>query len=130
MEQRVLMAPSMFAALEWQPVVGFLVGGGMIALGIVSTRGRFRRWEPWYRYSDMPRFLRNGAFALVPFGVAILGLMAAAVTSSNHGVATVGALVFLIAFIVGLVFMIHPPAWVKPRWARASAARDSGGRAC
>ena len=39
MEQRVLAA-SLVAALEWQPVVGFFVGAGMIALGIASSRGR------------------------------------------------------------------------------------------
>lgn len=124
MEQRVLMAVSMVAALEWQPVVGFLVGAGMIVLGLASSRGSFRRWEPWYRDPDMPWFLRNGAFGLVPFGIAIISLMAAAMTSSNRGVAAVGVVVFLVAFVVGLVFMIRPPEWVKPPWARA--ARASG----
>jgi hypothetical protein len=116
------------AALEWQPVVGVVAGAAMVALGIASSRGSFRGWEPWYRDPDMPWFLRNGAFALVPFGIAIIGLMAAAVASSRQALATVGVVIFVFGLITGIVFMIRPPRWIKPPWARDVSVGSSGSR--
>ena len=105
----------MIAAIEWQLILGLLGGVGMIVLGIASSRGSFRRWEPWYRDPAMSWFLRNGAFALVPFGIGVVGLVLAALTSSrSHAVAWIGVVVLLVGFAVGLVFMIHPPNRVKP----------------
>ncbi len=109
----------MIAAIEWQLTVGLLGGVGMIVLGIASSHGSFRRWDPWYRDSAMPWFLRNGAFALVPFAIGVVGLVVAALASSrSHAVAWIGVVVFLVGFAVGLVFMIRPPDRVKPAWAR------------
>jgi hypothetical protein len=105
-------------AVAWEPIVGVAFGVGSIVLGIASTRGSFRRSEPWYRDPEMPWFLRNGGFALIPFGIAILALIAAAVTSDEKAVSAVCVVVFVVGLLGGLVFMIRPPEWVKPDWVR------------
>jgi hypothetical protein len=111
------------SSFAWQPAAGIVGGIALIALGVASSRGAFRRWESWYRDPAMPFYLRNGAFALVPFGLADLGLMGAALTHANHAVSSVGAAIFVIGVGVGVAFMIRPPQWVKPTWARTEDGR-------
>src|SRR4051794_8185214 len=105
-------------AYTWQPAVGVLGGVAMVALGVASSRGSFRRWEPWYRDPGAPFYLRNAAFALVPFGIAILGITGAGLTSSDHAVSSVGVIIFFLGIVLGVIFMIRPPDFVKPPWAR------------
>jgi hypothetical protein len=97
-------------AFEWEPIVGIVGGIVLLVLGALSRSGRFRRWEPWYRNHELPFYIRNVAFAMLPFGVCVLAFMTGAlIGESDNGVA--GAFVGLafLAFFVGIAFMVKPP---------------------
>ena len=90
-----------------------------IVFGVLSIRGSWRRWEPWHRNPNLPFYLRNGAFAMIPFGVTLLGLSGAILTGNrHHTVATVCVLAVFAGFVVGIWFMARPPGFLKPDWLR------------
>jgi hypothetical protein len=110
---------SVIAAIAWEPVAGIAGGIFLIVLGVLSRTGRYRRWESWYRNGELPLYLRNLAFAMVPFGISVLALMVGAlIAERNRGLA--GGFVGLtcLAFGVGLAFLRNPPRWLKPKWIR------------
>jgi hypothetical protein len=55
---------------------------------------------------------------MIPFGIAVLAMTVAALGASIHALAYVGAIIFVVASMVGVGFMIRPPRWIKPAWAR------------
>jgi hypothetical protein len=105
--------------LDWEPVVGIVGGIALLTLGMLIRSGAFRRWEPWYKNRELPFYIRNLVFAMLPFGVCVLAFMAGALIGErSRGVA--GGLVGLafVAFFVGIAFMLKPPRWLKPDWVR------------
>jgi hypothetical protein len=114
------------AGFAWEPYFGFIAGALGIALGVLSARGRYRRWEPWYRNSDNPFYIRNMAFAMIPFGTMLIaGTVAALVSSRSHSLAAALVVVALLAFVIGVAFMIHPPGFLTPAWIKEEPPHTS-----
>ena len=107
-------------SVEWETIAGMLAGILGVALGVLSKQGRFRRWEPWYRNRELPFYIRNLAFAFIPFGIGALagGGGTLAGQAGLRALAVIFVLIFFAAFAVGIAFMLSPPDWLKPEWIR------------
>jgi hypothetical protein len=110
-------------ALEWQPVAGVAGGIVLLLMGVLSRTGAYRRWEPWYRNPNLPFYVRNLAFAMLPFGVCVLAFMIGAlIGEGNKGIAAAFVGIAFLAFALGIAFMVKPPRWLKPDWIKNEEA--------
>lgn len=84
---------------------------------LVTMRSRTARH---CRDEIYPFYMRNMAFAIIPFGcMAILyGLTGISYNTRHDDLMVAAALAAFFFFLVGVAFMLEPPNWVKPRWIR------------
>ena len=107
--------------------IGLLMGTMGLIQGIRFRSGIGRRLlAENYRDSKLPRWRRNGPFALIPLSVAFVLIGIAAIDGPSLPVGlVVGLAVTALALgPVVLVIMASPPAWSKPLWLRR--AEDAG----
>jgi hypothetical protein len=111
-------------------VVSLLLGSGALVLGVLLRAGKLRSRFEWYFDPTMPRVLRHLPFAVIPFGLMFLAGAVAFSATLVDGDALLVVLAAipaaLIAFIVGAVFVLRPPAWMKPAWIREIETGEAG----
>jgi hypothetical protein len=105
----------------WAPLFAVL---GVVALaqGILMRTGRWRGWWRDQRNPHSPLVQRNIVFASLPWGAAIalgfLGVILVDRPSPWREVA-LGAFYLMIALmLLGFVFLVYQPGWIKPAWLR------------
>lgn len=88
-----------------------------VAFGVLARTGHWRAWAPRYFAEDLPSYLRNGVFALIPIGVTFLAMAAAAAVQP---LAVWAPLPFvLLAFgsmVTAVALAWNPPDGLKPEW--------------
>jgi hypothetical protein len=95
-------------------------GGACVVLGVAVRLGYQRSAFLWYNVDSAPKALKNGPFALIPFGLFFVLLPGGALLQ-RHGEEGLGTTALLGAFLsvaVGFWFGLRPPAWMKPTWLR------------
>lgn len=106
-------------------VVGLLFGGFFLIVGVVFRTGLIQGNLAW-QYRDPAAPDPNAIFALIPFSV---GWCAAGAFSLVADAVPFGATLALIGiwwagWIFGLVVLLRPPWWMKPRWLREAEAEQ------
>ena len=100
----------------------FLIGAGYLVFGALVRSGRLGRGSTWYRtYRDrnIPAYMRNSPFALVPFGAgAVLVAASLPLLGRADDVAVAMIALAFVSFAGGTVVAFRPPVWMKPRWLR------------
>jgi hypothetical protein len=91
-----------------------------LGMGLLARLGIWRwGWVSQYRNSELPWYIRNGAFGQLPAGVAFLlfiplfvcaGRASCIAPARGTTILAIGLL-----FFAGVV-MAHPPGWAKPAW--------------
>src|SRR3954462_1057661 len=103
----------MFASWErWAGAVAAV--WGVVAGGAVK-RGRMRRVAAMSLNRENPWWWRNAPFAMLPFA-ASTGLALVAVAVASVRVQTVLMLCAFTFMVVGFVFLVRPPRFLKPGW--------------
>jgi hypothetical protein len=105
--------------VDWQPIVGLLIGLYLIARGIAVKRGTWRGFEPLYRNAEIPTLARNSPFALLPLGLMVSLGIVAGLSAQLFEVRAVTLALFSavpILFLIALAVALRPPAFMKPRW--------------
>lgn len=86
-------------------------------MGVLAKTGHWRRWAPRYFAEDLPSYLRNGVFAMIPIGVVFLAGVTAAFVQP---LAVWAPLPFLLLAFGGAIaavwFCLDPPDELKPDW--------------
>jgi hypothetical protein len=100
---------------NWEPwAAGAAAAWGFVAT-IAMKRGRLRRVAAMSLNHESPWWWRNMPFSLLPFSAAIvLALVAVAVSSVQTQ--TVLMLCVFAFVIIGFVFLVRPPRFLKPDW--------------
>jgi hypothetical protein len=120
---------------SWVVPVSGLMGLIFVVLGICVRGGGCRKALRYYFVPDTPAHLHNGAFALIPLGLAFFLIAVGASIAQSAppppgpsdppaGGAFFGfGVVFL---FTGLWWVFRPPRWMKPAWllAEEQAIRD------
>ena len=108
-------------------LVGAAMGTGFVLMGVLAKTGHWRKWAPRYFAEDLPSYLRNGVFALIPVGVVLLAGVTAAFVQP---LAVWAPLPFLLlAFgsaITAVWFCLDPPDELKPDWLLAEERGEVG----
>jgi hypothetical protein len=113
---------------SWVIPVAGLVGLLSILVGVCVRAGGCRRALRYYFVPDMPAHLHNGAFALIPLGIAFLVIAVGTsvaraaqppATPTDMPPSAPYFLVSMLSLLVGMWWLIRPPAWMKPAWLRA-----------
>jgi hypothetical protein len=99
------------------------VGAFFLVIGSLARSGHLRQNLGAIQSGDAPFWLRNAPFVLVPAGLALITGASAAAIEAHNGKAGGAAYTTLlvIACVFGLLtalFLIKPPAILKPRWIR------------
>jgi hypothetical protein len=93
------------------------MGTLFVAFGVLAKTGHWRAWAPRYFAEDLPSYLRNGVFALIPAGLWFLAMAGAAAVAPFAVWAPLPFLVLLLASgIATIVFCLNPPDELKPDW--------------
>lgn len=103
------------------PLLFYFVAGAMgtlfVAFGVLAKTGHWRAWAPRYFAEDLPSYLRNGAFALIPIGAMFLaGAGAAAVQPLAVWAPLPFLIIILASGVTAVVFCLDPPDELKPDW--------------
>jgi hypothetical protein len=112
---------------RWEPfaAVAFALGG--LYMAVQFRRGRMRNLARWHGRRDLPFYIRNLPFALLPYAlvfaawVALFAFVAAGWTWAGI---VVGYSSFAF-FVVAVWWSLRPPRFLKPDWLRESEARDT-----
>ena len=100
-----------------------LIGVACLVLGVAfraeALSSRDRPWYGRYRSRGGSNFFRNGPFALIPFGLAIiLGGLALPLLDVSRRTGMAVMIVALVFTAVGTAIGMRPPSWSKPAWLR------------
>ena len=103
-------------------------GAIALVLGVLARLGIWRRWSESYFDEDLPNFMRNGAFTMIPNGCMFLSAGGAALLGLGDVRASPVLIgVLLVVMVTGLVLGSYwkstPPEWMKPAWLRVEEAR-------
>ena len=102
----------------WEAWAALAFAAGGIWMGVTFRAGRLLNLRRLYYNQNLPFFVRNVPFAMIPYGT-VFGmwflLFALAEAEWNLAAAVVGYGSFLVAAI-GFVFTLRPPRFMKPRW--------------
>ena len=110
----------MFTRWETYAALAFAVGG--VALGVAFRRGRARGMARWYTRRDLPFYVRNIAFGMIPYAL-VFGSWFALFALAHAGLDVAAAIVgygSFVFFAIGLWWTIRPPEFLKPDWMRAN----------
>jgi hypothetical protein len=104
------------------------VGVTLLAAGVAIRLGTLRRWVVLYRDFRLPWFIRNGAFALLPLGLAFVSAMIGTLALAHRdqlGMVVLGVLAVPITvggLVVAILWVYEPSSTAKPAWLRANEA--------
>lgn len=88
-----------------------------ITFGVLAKTGHWRAWAPRYFAEDLPSYLRNGPFALIPAGMFFLAM---AGIGAVEPLAVWAPLPFMILMLASgatvVLFCLDPPDELKPDW--------------
>jgi hypothetical protein len=88
-----------------------------VVFGVLAKIGHWRRWAPRYFAEDLPFYLRNAVFALIPIGVMFLAAAAAAAVQPLAVWAPLPFIGLVLASgISAVVICLDPPDELKPDW--------------
>ena len=108
----------------WETWASLAIAAGCICGGIAFTTGRWDGARRVYDNGNLPFFLRNVHFALIPYGLVFamwIALFALAELGQDLVGAAIGYGSFLVAAI-GIFFTARPPNFLKPPWLREREA--------
>jgi hypothetical protein len=108
-------------------LIGLAMGGLSLLYGVLFRSGVLHaNWASQYRNGALPRFQRNGVFALIPFGLMFLvgGALLVRHDTAAFGLALATIAVWVVGFPFGMMVLARPPWWMKPRWMREAEADD------
>ncbi len=112
-------------------LVSLIFGVGGLAQGILFRLGYSRRLGEWYFYRDLPFFIRNLGFFLIPGGAAILTFSVIIAIgrsgADQQGAGAFALMMCFVFFVVGIMFAWRPPNWLKPDWLRDRESRTRKG---
>lgn len=105
-------------------------GALALSLGVLARLGVWRRWSESYFDEQLPDFMRNGAFAMLPNGCMFLAAGCATLLGlGERGAPPVVLGALLVVVVAGLVLSTRwtsaPPEWMKPSWLRVEEAQRS-----
>jgi hypothetical protein len=106
-------------------VIGLAMGGLALVYGVLLRTGTVHAdVARQYRNEALPRYQRNGVFALIPFGLMFLiaGALLVVHDTAALWLALVTIVVWVVGFVFGIVVPARPPWWMKPRWLRVAEA--------
>ena len=107
---------------EWESFVLLGMGAVGFLVGALFRAGYMRRWATAYLNPSFPPHVRNGIFAMMPFGAVFLLWWVGIAIYESGGSPVAATLPFLAsvpALVIGLIFSVRPPVWMKPAWLRA-----------
>lgn len=107
--------------MTWLGVAIIFAVAGLIAIfnGVRWKRGRLTELHRWHQNPELPFYIRNAGFAMLPIGAFCLLIAAVFPIGlidelwAEYLGLSVTALA-MVVFLVGLIFMIRPPAWLGP----------------
>src|SRR5215469_3279728 len=106
-------------------VVGLAMGGLSLIFGVLFRTGNLHgNLASQYRDEALPRYQRNGVFALIPFGLMFLvaGALLVVHKEPPGWLVLTTVVVWVVGFSSGMVVVARPPSWMKPRWMREAEA--------
>jgi hypothetical protein len=113
---------------SWVVPVAGIIGLLSLTVGICVRAGGCRRALRYYFVPDMPAHLHNGAFAMIPLGLAFFliavgaSIAQSAPPPASSADAPPGVAFFgfgVVSLFTGIWWVIRPPGWMKPAWLRA-----------
>ena len=119
-----------FAAVAALPLA---TGVWLLAAGLLFRSGRLRALGSWYFRRGLPFYARNFVFGAIPVGVSgiLLFLVFPLALPDTPWAGWLSlALIPLMALstLLGIVFMIFPPHWLRPAWIRERERAIRDGR--
>jgi hypothetical protein len=110
----------------WEPYVALAFAFGGLYMGVQFRRGKLRNLARWYGRRDLPFYVRNLPFAVIPYALvfaAWFALFALAATGRIWPGVLVGYGSFML-FVLALWWSLRPPEFLKPDWLRQTERRE------
>src|SRR4051812_17948381 len=105
--------------------MSFVAGTWGIATGVLFRIGRLRGMARYYGDPLFPFYVRNGAFAMIPCGVAFLLLFVGGLfVPKAESLALVLFLGMPLSVLLAILLTYAPPKWLKPQWMRDGETWD------
>jgi hypothetical protein len=113
------------ASADTSIVVLLVLGIGNVVIGTLLRLGVLGRdYGPWfsrYQRTELPFYLRNLAFGMIPIGSGLLASVASYYLYDAADAPAAGSVFFILGIVgilVGIVALARPPSWMKPSWLR------------